>query len=165
MKMFFVLLGYNFACIIIIGIISGLLIAAIPSAVFTPHKISTYHDFKFEDCGRFYDKYFKISVWKDKLPQFSEIVHKGFSKGSLKGIDKAYLGRFYLETIRAEFCHRVLILCAPVFYVLNKSSNVGIVFTILYIIGNIPFIMIQRYNRPRIKKIMTSKAYKNKFVD
>lgn len=165
MKMFFVLLGYNFTCIIIIGIVSGLLIAAIPANVFKPHKHSTYHDFKFEHGGRFYDRHFKITLWKDKLPQFSEITHKGFSKGSLKGINKEYLGRFYLETVRAEFCHRVLILIAPVFDLLNSNEIWGITFTILFVLGNIPFIMIQRYNRPRIKKIMTSSAYKNKFVN
>lgn len=165
MKMFFMLLGYNFACIIIIGIVSGLLIAAIPACVFTPHKISIYHDFKFEKGGRFYEKHFKISLWKDKLPQFSEITHKGFSKSSLKGIDKKYLSRFYLETVRAEFCHRLLILISPLFYALNTNPAWGITFTILFALGNIPFIIVQRYNRPRIKKIMTSKAYKNKFVD
>lgn len=165
MKLFLLPLLHNCMCVIIIGIISGLLIAAIPAQVFTPHKHSTYHEFKFEQGGKFYEKHFKISLWKDKVPQFSEIVHKGFSKDHLTGVSKKYLGRFYLETIRAEFCHRVLILIAPVFYHLNTNHTWGIVSTILFALGNLPFIMIQRYNRPRIKKIMSSKAYKNKFVD
>lgn len=165
MKTFFVLLFHNCLWVIIIGIISGLLIAAIPAHIFMPHKHSTYHDFRFEQSGRFYDKHFKISRWKDKVPQFSEIIHKGFSKGTLKGIEKDYLERFYLETVRAEFCHRVLIVCSPVFYLLNSNHIWGIVWTILFALGNLPFIMIQRYNRPRIKKIMTSNTYKNKFVD
>ena len=165
MKLFLAFLTHNCLCVIIIGIISGLLIAAIPAHFFTPRTHSTYNDFKFEQGGRFYEKHFKISLWKDKVPQFSEIVHKGFSKGALKGIDKDYLGRFYLETIRAESCHRFLIVISPVFYLLNSNHIWGIVWTILFALGNLPFIMIQRFNRPRIKKIMTSSAYKNKFVD
>lgn len=165
MKLFLGLLTHNLLCIIIIGIVSGVLIAAIPAGLFKPSKHSSYNDFKFEQGGKFYERHFKISLWKDKVPQFSKIAHRGFSKESIVSLDKEYLMRFYLETIRAEFCHRVLILCAPVFYHLNSSDAWGIAFTILFAAGNVPFIMIQRYNRPRIKKIMDLKLHKNKIVN
>ncbi len=153
MKMFFALLLYNCIFTIIAGLVAGSIIALIPAKYFQPQNNSLYNELKFEKGGRVYDK-FKIQRWKDKVPQFSEIVHKGFSKGNLKSINKGYLERFYLETVRAEFCHRLLILISPVFYFVNQNKMWGITFAILYALGNVPFIMIQRYNRPRIKKIM-----------
>jgi len=169
MKLILAFLVRNCVWVVIIGIISGVVISLIPATAFTPRKHSVYNDFKFEQQGRFYEKHFKISKWKDKLPQFSEITHKGFSKGNLKGIDESYLSRFYLETVRAEFCHKLLILISPVFRLINEGSEAGIFATLLFAAGNIPFIMIQRYNRPRIKRIMLREGYKNrtknKFVD
>ena len=58
-----------------------------------------------------------------------------------------------METIRAELSHLFLIIISPVFFFWNENRIYGIICTILYIAGNVPFLMIQRYNRPRIEKI------------
>ena len=56
------------------------------------------------------------------------------------------------ETCSAEFVHWVLILLSPVFAVL--MDELGVLSMILYIIGNLVSIIIQRYNRPRVQKII-----------
>ena len=135
-----------------IGVVSGIIFAYIPAKAFrfTEKLLKTL---EFEKNGRFYDKYFKISVWKDKLPQFSNIIRVGFHLNNLEIKSDEYLERFKIETLRAEITHIFLIIISPVFYYLNENSTYGIIYTLLYIIGNIPFLMIQRFNRPRIEHL------------
>ena len=135
-----------------IGVIAGIVFAYLPASLFkgTEKLLKTLD---FEENGRFYEKYFKISRWKDKLPQFSNIVKVGFHLNNLEIKSKEYFERFRIETLRAEVTHLFLIIISPVFFFWNENKIYGVICTILYIIGNFPFLMIQRYNRPRIEKI------------
>ena len=42
---------------------------------------------------------------------------------------------------------------SPIYLVLNWDLDWGIVVMVLEIVANIPFIMVQRYNRPRLVRV------------
>lgn len=153
------LLGSAFY-IILIGLIAGFVFALIPRSFFIKYA-GKFQLYNFEQEGRFYSKYFKINVWKDKLPQFSELTKFGFNKASLNTVSSAYLNTFYIETMRAELSHWILILVTPVY--LFFSEKILLPLTIFgNIFGNLPFVMIQRYNRGRILKLLNHLEKANK---
>lgn len=145
--------------VILYGFIAGCLFALLPKSLL---KKCIIKEFKFEQRGRFYEKYFHILKWKDHLPQFSNITKIGFKKDSIKNLSVDYLETFYIETIRAELTHFFLIIFAPYFFTIEGYTLGFKIFAFISnIIGNIPFIMVQRYNRPRIKAVLGKIILKN----
>jgi len=67
------------------------------------------------------------------------------------------LARFVAETRRAEYGHWLAIACTPVFALWNPP--VGLALMAAYsLLVNVPFIAIQRYNRPRAQRILARRA-------
>ncbi len=97
---------------------------------------------------------FKIQFWKDKVPDMSQYVKSMFRKKISVFRDFDYINELVLETCVAEFVHWMLVLISPIFLVLMEGIA-GWIGTILYALGNLPFVMIQRYNRPRLVRLMT----------
>ncbi len=66
------------------------------------------------------------------------------------------------ETCVAEFTHFVLILLG--FYALRLWPGTGgAVVTAIYILfGNLPFLIIQRYNRPRLQKLLAAQQRRSR---
>ena len=127
----------NAVVVTVVGAVLGFALAAVPGRIFH-QDFFLYRCFPFEKNGAFYEKYFKITRWKDKLPEFSEIVKIGFCKDSLTDLSQNYLDRFLTETMRAEFCHVLLILLSPVYYLFNTPAW-GLTMVIATILGNLPF--------------------------
>lgn len=145
--------------VILYGFISGCIFALFPRRLLQKCIVK---EFKFENNGKFYEKYFHILKWKDHLPQFSNITKIGFKKDTIKSISVNYLETFYIETIRAELTHFFLIIFSPFyFFVKNYTLGFKIFAVVCNIIGNIPFIMVQRYNRPRIYTLLQKIILKN----
>ena len=67
--------------------------------------------------------------------------------------DPEYTRRLILETCVAELVHRVLFLLSPIFaqYMTGVYADLAM---LVYALGNLPFIFIQRYNRPRLIRLM-----------
>ncbi len=110
-----------------------------------------YQKKDFEKNGRWYKEKLKIHKWKDILPQ--HVGKEGFSKQNLKGTDIKYLNDFIYETCRGEWNHRVNSLFsvfALIFGILIKKPFMSIIVCILNLLGNLPFVAIQRYNRFRL---------------
>lgn len=65
------------------------------------------------------------------------------------------------ETCVAELIHVVLIFACPLFWLIFRTTF-GLIVGILYGLSHVPFILIQRYNRPRLvalyRKIMKREA-------
>lgn len=153
LKHFFILLFNSAVYVCFLGLVTGFFFAVIPRKAF--YRLSFwFKERNFEKGGIFYSKYFKINIWKDKLPQFSELTRFGFKKASLNNISDEYLEIFKTETMRAELTHFVLIILSPL-YVFIKPDILQHFTLIGCILGNIPFIMIQRYNRIRINKLQS----------
>ena len=60
-----------------------------------------------------------------------------------------HIKRLIEETCVAEMVHWLLLLVGPLFMLISNSVF-GVIASILYSLSNVPFIMIQRYNRPRL---------------
>lgn len=118
-----------------------------------------YKPRKWELNGKFYDK-FKIYKWKDKLPDMSKISKKMFPKSIKARLTPENAKRLILETCVAESVHSFLIVISPLMLLFTEGFT-GVLFMMLNILGNIPFIMIQRYNRPRLIKMYDKLILRN----
>ncbi len=106
-----------------------------------------------ERGGKFYVKWLKIKKWKDHLPQY--VARGGFSKRSLdpsRKMDKKYVETFITEICRAEWNHFVCS-CYFVISFLINTRLFAIVFSLIPIVANFPFLIIQRYNRLRFMRL------------
>ncbi len=120
---------------------------------FSPKKF-IYTPKKWEENGNFYVKKLKIKKWKDKLPQY--VAKNGFSKKNLRSLTKLspeYIERFILETCIAEWNHVMCCMYFIVSFIINSSFYYGIIFSLIPIVANVPFVFIQRYNRIRLLKL------------
>lgn len=108
---------------------------------------------RFEDDGRWYRRRLHIHRWKDRLPDAGDLFRGGMSKRRMPGYDVAGLELFARETRRAELAHWWAMCCGPVFLLWNPPLAAGLL--VAYgVVVNLPFIVIQRYNRFRIEALI-----------
>lgn len=119
----------------------------LPDSKFSPER-ERYSERSWEHGGRWYRENLKIQLWKDKVPQ--HIGKEGFSKEHLTDVSIDYLDRFILETCRGEWLHWKDCLCALIAFLIDPLL-VGLVASFLILLANLPFAMIQRYNRFRLQ--------------
>jgi len=126
---------------------------------FYNYKNGIYKGRKWEKSGKFYQSVFKIKSWKNHIPELADFVKFIFPKKSIKEFTDEFLSKYLLESCKAEFVHWCNILASTVFLIYEGISTFTYMF-IIAIILNTPFILIQRYNRPRIISIMKTKCCK-----
>lgn len=107
--------------------------------------------------GRVYERVFRIKSWKDRLPDAARWFAGGFAKGTLAEADREYLARFLRETWRGELCHWAAIACAPVFFLWNPWWG-DLIITAYALAANLPCILVQRYNRARLQRLLQRMA-------
>lgn len=132
----------------------------IPDNYFERHK-ELFSSFNWENKGQFWSKWFHVRKWKDSLPDSSSIFKTAYNKKVLNPIDNDTLEKFILETQRAELAHWLSILPAPLFFIWNPAWA-GWLMIIYAFFFNLPFIIIQRYNRPRLVLLINKKRQRNK---
>ncbi|MDW0113292.1 hypothetical protein QT711_08830 [Sporosarcina saromensis] len=78
-----------------------------------------------------------------------------FSKRQMHGRDSTSLSLFLLESRRAEFVHWLMIVPSFLFFLWNPlwAAWLNVLYAVLF---NVPLIIIQRYNRPRLERIISS---------
>lgn len=113
-------------------------------------KKRLYQPHKWERGGRIYSDVLKIQRWKDLLPQ--HVGKDGFSKGHLDDVSVEYLDEFIMETCRGEWNHTVNCFYAVILFLINDLW-LALVLTIALFVINVPFVLIQRYNRFRLQKL------------
>ena len=99
--------------------------------------------------------YVRLGVrrWKDRLPEAGAVFRGGISKRSLPGRDMVQLERFRAETRRAELVHWALLAVTPLFALWNPPLL--LVAMVAYaLVANVPCIIVQRYNRARLARIL-----------
>lgn len=111
-------------------------------------KLLTY-----EENGAIWHKLFHVRRWKGRIIEGSSIVKSSYNKKHLHGIDKENLTIFAAETKRAELTHWLLMIPGPLFFLWNPVWA-GWIMIGYAIMVNFPFIIVQRYNRGRIEKII-----------
>jgi len=108
---------------------------------------------RWERGGRWYQRTLRISAWKDLLPEAGAFFRGGVSKRSLPSRDRVGLERFAIETRRAERVHWSLLALCPIFWLWNPPV-LAIAMTAYALIANVPFILVQRFNRARLHRIL-----------
>lgn len=105
---------------------------------------------KFEHNGEFYDNVFRISKWKKYLPDAGKYKKKHLNDYSISNLQK-----FIIESKRAELSHLLGAIPFVTFFIITPwyAFLVLIVYDILV---NAPCYMAQRYNRPRVEKLLQS---------
>ena len=111
-----------------------------------------YRPFGWEKNGEIYRR-IHIHKWKDRVPDMSKHVKTMFAKEIVSPRDPEYTRRLILETCVAELTHYMLIFISPIF-TQHLTGIYGYIGMIVYALGNLPFILIQRYNRPRLVRLM-----------
>jgi glycosyl-4,4'-diaponeurosporenoate acyltransferase len=119
--------------------------------------------YKFEASGLVYEKLFLVNKWKDKLPDGSKILKEGFSKNKVDAMSLDYFKKFLIEVNRAELSHWLQMLPAPMFFLFNLPI-IGYLMIVYAVLFNLPFIIVQRYNRPKLIRIINKLAENKKPV-
>lgn len=102
------------------------------------------------------------SEWQAKIPDMSRIFVKIMPEKKLTKENYENLPRMIEETCVAEWTH-ILLSIAGLGLLKIWSGVGGVCITIIYIVlGNLPFIVVQRYNRPRLQKLFAMQQRKNR---
>ena len=111
-----------------------------------------YSLYNCEKDGSIYRK-IRIHHWQNKVPDMSNIFPGMMPPKRLVDTGTAALRRMIQETCMAELVHGVL--CVTGLYCIVLWPGIGgIVISVLNILlFNLPFILIQRYNRPRLVRL------------
>ena len=113
-----------------------------------------FHTYKWEQGGAIYDKLFKVRSWKQLIPNGSALYKGAFSIRRLPAEnDPEYLQRWLKESVRAEICHWLMILPGFLFFLWN-TVLVGWLMVLYAFLNNLVPIVMQRFNRPRMRKLL-----------
>ena len=96
----------------------------------------------------------RVKSWQGKVPDMSRLLPTLMPPKKLTADTFSDLPRMIQETCVAEFIHVLLSFSGLVCLTIWPGAG-GMILTAVYILlGNIPFIIIQRYNRPRLQKLL-----------
>lgn len=141
----------------LLGAASFFLGRILPKSWFRENRFP-YRPWAWEKGGTFYHRFY-IRKWQAKVPDISRFLPGLIPEKKVTGNFRLQLPTMIRETCVAELIH--VLLCLAGFGCIFFWPGVGgIVVSILNILGNIPFIMIQRYNRPRLMALQTRLACK-----
>jgi len=140
-------------CIIYLTLLSfiSFLVGRILPKSWFQENVFLYRAFPFENEGRIYEK-LHIRKWQNKLLDMSRIFPMLMPAKKMNAENRSDIFIMIRETRIAEFTHMILGISGFLCLFLWRGAG-GMIVSLLYCIGNIPFIMIQRYNRPRLEKV------------
>ena len=133
-----------------ISIGSFLLGRLLPYGWFCPDRFP-YRTAKWERGGKCYQK-IGLPRWQKKLPDMSKLLPRLMPSKAMTDCSVQALDTMVTETCIAELVHGMLMLLAfGALYFWRTPA--AVVLTVLYALGNLPFVLIQRYNRPRLMRL------------
>jgi len=118
-----------------------------------------YQTRSWEKKSNIYKK-LKVKRWKKYLPDGGGLFKGGYAKRQLKDFSTENLNKFLIESRRAELTHWLAI--CP-FWVFGFFAPLHVVWIMLVyaLVVNMPCIIAQRYNRPRIMELLSKKNKMN----
>jgi len=123
----------------------------IPKGWLKPEK-GWFRSFAFERSGAVYEK-LGIRKWHKRLPDMSRILPFMMPAKNLSGDYEERLPVMIQETCVAEIVHIVVSILGLRCLWMWPGAG-GFIVTVIHIgLLNLPFIMIQRYNRPRLLRL------------
>ncbi len=144
----------------ILQIVAAIVCLMIPNKSYSMDSI-IFRSYDFEKEGKFYDRIFRVSRWKHLLPDGEIIWNKnGFNKKHLENFSNENLERFLIESARGELTHWLAIIPFWIFGFFTPSNVIWLM--LIYALAvNFPCIITQRYNRPRVQKLLNRKNFSN----
>ena len=101
-----------------------------------------------------------VRSWQGKVPDMSRFFPHLMPPKKITKETISDLPRMIEETCVAEWTHIVLSIAGLAMLRIWPGLG-GIIITLIYILlGNLPFIIIQRYNRPRLQKLFAMQQRK-----
>lgn len=109
---------------------------------------------RWERKGVFYRRLLAVQRWKHLVPDGAPWLG-GLPKKRLVTSEPMAYKTLLAETRRAELAHWYMMLCTPIFFLWNPlwASSVMGVYGVL---ANFPCILIQRFNRIRLLRLVAS---------
>ena len=144
--------GEYFVVMAVISFLSTFIGRILPESWFDWRRFP-YKSRPFEKDGKIY-QHLSIQKWYKKLPDASRVFRHIFPDKSLKSLSKEKLCILLKETCVAEFVHCSLCVIGFCYGKLNEGPGVRLLTWMYILIGNLPFILIQRYNRPRLLRLL-----------
>ena len=148
-------LGGGLLKALILGLIGGVLSVcagqALPRRWFHP-EVFPFRPFAWEKGGKIYER-LGVRRWKDLLPDMSRIVPGMVKKKASLNRTPEAMALLVRETCVAETVHWALIVCVTPLLACAVPGLSGAVIALCYAMGNLLFVIIQRYNRPRLAAI------------
>lgn len=136
----------------IIHLSIGFWSSRIPIAWFNPQNI-LYRTYRWEKGGKIYQSILHVRSWKCYAPDGGSLYPDTFSMRRLPNYDVEYLERWLKESCRSELCHWLMILPGFLFFFWN-SVFLGWFMVFYAVVNNIFPIVIQRFNRPRMQRVL-----------
>lgn len=133
------------------GILSFCAGQALPRKWFSSEAFP-FRPFVWEQGGRCYER-LGVRRWKDVLPDMSRLVPGMVKKKAALNRTPEAMDRLVRETCVAEAVHWALILCMTPLLAYAVPGPLGALIALGYALGNLLFVIIQRYNRPRLVEI------------
>lgn len=130
-----------------LGILAHPLGQALPRSRFDPQRFP-WRCRPWEKNGRIYER-LGIRRWKNKLPDMSRLLPDMVKKR----LGQADTLRLIQETCTAECVHWWLLLLSAGILLLWRSPWCWALWLLYNLLGNLPYIIIQRYNRPRLLRL------------
>lgn len=124
----------------------------LPLHLFNPQQ-KLYLTQSWEQNGEIYQKIFHVRSWKKLIPSGAALYRNTFKLKNLPTFKLDYIETWLKESCRAEFCHWIMILPGFFFFLWN-SVEVGWWMVAYAIANNLVPIVMQRYNRPRVRKML-----------
>ena len=146
----------------VIGILAHYVGESLPRGLFSEYKFP-YRAFKWERDGKFYNR-LNIKKWKTKLPDMSRIMRDMLPKRVTYDATSDNIDALIKETCVAECIHHWLCVFSVGIYLIWKDY-VGVVLALVFVAFNIPFMMIQRYNRPHLIKLRNKLLKREERID
>lgn len=124
----------------------------VPKKLFNPNMFP-FRTFGWEKNGTIYEST-GVKQWQNKVPDMSKMF-PGIMPAKSVGTtpDSASIMIMLRETCVAELVHWILFLWGLGCFRFFKFKTAVIVY-IIYVAANAPYIIIQRYNRPRLRRLL-----------
>ena len=142
-----------------LGVVSFVLGRLVPKEWFDYTRFP-YRTFAFERNGKLYEA-LRVSRWQSRVPDMSRLFPKLMPPKKMPARpDEQTLLIMIRETCAAEATHKRLMLAGHGVLVLWPCVWGVLLYRVYAILGNLIFIIIQRYNRPRLVRLYERKRAK-----
>ncbi len=120
---------------------------------FNPTR-SWFQTKNWEKDGLIYQKLFKVKNWKKIIPSGAALYKNAYEVKHLTEVTIDNVRLWIQESCRSEVCHWLMMIPGGFFYLWN-SVEVGRLMVFYAFANNIVPIIMQRYNRPRARKLLS----------